>query len=508
MYDIAGCKIQWDKMPTIGATLIFVAFLVIPCKAGQATECSTNITSLFSELENEVQRREDSMTASDIYHVVSEWVPLSPRNVTEQCLHQGVNATQCLLDKCLTFHEILRLHNLNATSSLSQDDLHKLSPLLTYIVRAKSCNNADTSVEEETEERHRNKPTMAKAWGYGFLFVTIINICSLTGAMVLPFMKKSVYKQILIFMIGLAVGCLAANGLLVLIPEALGLMFIEGHEVSWNYVWKTTTVLGGIYLFFLIERFLKMILDWNERRNEDYLSDEPIDDQDMYSSIKAKTPITTAQRYKDTKNLPTSLPTSASEIPLTDENSQDNVLSIIEITPQNGNTKSHANKPIATVAWMIIFGDGMHNFIDGLSIGAAFTESILAGISISLAIICEELPHELGDFAILINAGMSMKKALMYNFLSACMCYLGLIVGMLLGENTHAHDWIFAIAGGMFLYISLVDMMPEMNSEAENEENKRIIGVVRIFVLQNLGMILGFAVILMMTLYSGDINFE
>jgi zinc transporter ZupT len=51
---------------------------------------------------------------------------------------------------------------------------------------------------------------------------------------------------------------------------------------------------------------------------------------------------------------------------------------------------------VSPVAWMIIFGDGLHNFIDGLSIGAAFTESILKGISICLAVICEEFPHELG----------------------------------------------------------------------------------------------------------------
>ena len=54
---------------------------------------------------------------------------------------------------------------------------------------------------------------------------------------------------------------------------------------------------------------------------------------------------------------------------------------------------------IQTVAWMIIFGDGIHNFIDGLSIGAAFSESILTGVSVSVAVLCEEFPHELGDFA-------------------------------------------------------------------------------------------------------------
>ena len=52
---------------------------------------------------------------------------------------------------------------------------------------------------------------------------------------------------------------------------------------------------------------------------------------------------------------------------------------------------------VAPVAWMIIFGDGLHNFIDGLSIGAAFTDTVLNGVSISLAVMMEEFPHELGN---------------------------------------------------------------------------------------------------------------
>ena len=72
--------------------------------------------------------------------------------------------------------------------------------------------------------------------------------------------------------------------------------------------------------------------------------------------------------------------------------------------------KTTHGSTIATVAWMIIFGDGVHNFIDGLSIGAAFSESILTGISVSTAVLCEEFPHELGDFAVLLNAGMNMRQ--------------------------------------------------------------------------------------------------
>ena len=64
-----------------------------------------------------------------------------------------------------------------------------------------------------------------------------------------------------------------------------------------------------------------------------------------------------------------------------------------------------------------------------------------------------------GDFAILLNSGMTMRQALGYNFISACMCYLGLVAGIIVGEATEGSIWIFAIAGGMFLYISLVDLV-------------------------------------------------
>lgn len=57
---------------------------------------------------------------------------------------------------------------------------------------------------------------------------------------------------------------------------------------------------------------------------------------------------------------------------------------------------TETSQKVATVAWIIIFGDGLHNFIDGMSIGAGYTQSISTGISISIGIACEEFPHELG----------------------------------------------------------------------------------------------------------------
>lgn len=64
-----------------------------------------------------------------------------------------------------------------------------------------------------------------------------------------------------------------------------------------------------------------------------------------------------------------------------------------------------------------------------------------------------------GDIAILIASGMTMKRALFLNFLSACVCCLGLVTGTILGETTDANRWILAVAGGVFLYVPLVDMV-------------------------------------------------
>ncbi|VDI00326.1 solute carrier family 39 (zinc transporter), member 14 [Mytilus galloprovincialis] len=295
-------------------------------------------------------------------------------------------------------------------------------------------------------------------------------------------------------MVGLAVGSLAANGLLVLIPEALELMHIEG--IRQTYIWKCSTVVGSIYLFFVIERFLQHFVQIKKPKYKDSLALVPKIKITSSSSICAD-----AVSMDDGSVV-------MGDFDLLDQLNQDEGINKNDMINSNASKSIKSDtKTVSSVAWMIIVGHGFHSFIDGLTIGAAFTESLITGISISVSIFCEELPNGLGDFAILVNSGMTGKKALMFNFLSACMCYFGLIAGTILGENTAAHEWVFAIAGGMFLYLSLVDMMPEMNSEAESEENKKNIGPLQIFLLQNFGMGVGFSVILIMAVYGGNIEF-
>ncbi|XP_075682904.1 zinc transporter ZIP6 [Rhinoderma darwinii] len=147
---------------------------------------------------------------------------------------------------------------------------------------------------------------------------------------------------------------------------------------------------------------------------------------------------------------------------------------------------------IATLAWMVIMGDGLHNFSDGLAIGAAFTEGLSGGLSTSVAVFCRELPHELGDFAILLKAGMTVKQAVLYNALSAMLAYLGMITGILIGHYAeNVSMWIFALTAGLFMYVAFVDMVPEMlHNDASDHGCSRW----RYFLLQNAGILLGFGI--------------
>ncbi|XP_077524787.1 zinc transporter foi-like isoform X2 [Amblyomma americanum] len=157
---------------------------------------------------------------------------------------------------------------------------------------------------------------------------------------------------------------------------------------------------------------------------------------------------------------------------------------------------------IAAMAWMVIIGDGLHNFSDGLAIGAAFASGLSGGLSTTIAVFCHELPHELGDFAVLLKAGMSVRQAVFYNVVSSVLCLLGMAIGISLGNVHSASSWIFAGVGGMFLYIALVDMLPEL-SVNPNHGNARAVHQLGI---QLLGISLGVSTMFVIALYERDLQ--
>ncbi|VUZ38915.1 unnamed protein product, partial [Hymenolepis diminuta] len=147
---------------------------------------------------------------------------------------------------------------------------------------------------------------------------------------------------------------------------------------------------------------------------------------------------------------------------------------------------------VAPVAWMILLGDSVHNFMDGVAIATGFVKSSSIGLTLALCVLLEELPHELGDFAVLISTGLSIKCVLVINFLSACAAYLGMVVGLLIGEATSGGFYVFAAMAGVFLYISLADMLPSLRETLERVEKKNRCSF-GLFVIQFAGLLVGCA---------------
>ncbi|XP_063039648.1 metal cation symporter ZIP8 [Engraulis encrasicolus] len=415
--------------------------------------------------------------------------------------------------ECMSPEELLEWHGLGNVSELTLSQLEVMCPAFLTQVLLPACPYVGPG---------DNKPLSSEVWGYGFLSVTLINLAALLGLFLVPFTDKPYFPKVLTYFIGLAIGTLFSNAVLQLIPEALGF-----DPKADNYILKAIGIFGGFYILFFTERVLKMALKLDHEHGHSHGLPPPSQqhqqhdgggggDGDGDGGGEEKTDMVTITSFSSSVSL-NNLHSNSNTVSSGVSTSVANLIN-------NDMTNGHAAAPdtqqervvfchwlrgerisnIKTVAWMITLSDALHNFIDGLAIGASFTVSILTGFSTSIAIVCEEFPHELGDFVILLNSGMSVPQAVFFNLMSAMCCYLGLVLGIVLGSN-FAPNPIFAIAGGMFLYIALADMFPEMNNitnAAQRSATEKAI----FFLIQNAGLLSGFSIILLITMFAGDIS--
>lgn len=145
---------------------------------------------------------------------------------------------------------------------------------------------------------------------------------------------------------------------------------------------------------------------------------------------------------------------------------------------------------IHPVGRLVLFSDGVHNFLDGIVIGVSFLVSIPVGFATTLAVILHEIPQEIGDFAVLLHSGYTRKRALWVNFLSALAAILGTIVAFGLGEASENFiAWVLPIAAGGFIYIAIADLIPEL------QKTKQIKYSVFQFISFAIGVVLMFALL-------------
>ena len=121
--------------------------------------------------------------------------------------------------------------------------------------------------------------------------------------------------------------------------------------------------------------------------------------------------------------------------------------------------------------YLNLIGDGVHNFIDGLIIGASFVVDIKVGMVTTLAIILHEVPQELGDFGVLLYGGFSKSKALFFNFLSATTAIFGTLLGCYLSNQIGGFSVsLLPFAAGGFIYIAACDLIPELHRQPDQKK--------------------------------------
>jgi len=115
---------------------------------------------------------------------------------------------------------------------------------------------------------------------------------------------------------------------------------------------------------------------------------------------------------------------------------------------------------------LIIFGDTMHNFIDGIVIAATFMVSVPLGIATSLSVFAHEVPQEIGDFGLMLHRGLRPKQIILVNILSAAVAFIGAIITYLLGNILEGYiPMLLAVTAGFFIYIASSDLIPEIHHE-------------------------------------------
>ncbi|MEK7495904.1 MAG: ZIP family metal transporter [Patescibacteria group bacterium] len=133
-----------------------------------------------------------------------------------------------------------------------------------------------------------------------------------------------------------------------------------------------------------------------------------------------------------------------------------------ECYPEENPSHIHA-RPFA---YTNLIGDGLHNLIDGMIIAGSYLVSLPLGIATTLAVILHEIPQEIGDFGILIKAGFSRLKALIFNLLSGLVAVIGAVLTLVVGNRIESFSlFIIPLTIGGFIYIACADLIPELHKE-------------------------------------------
>ncbi|MGR8980966.1 MAG: ZIP family metal transporter [Gammaproteobacteria bacterium] len=150
----------------------------------------------------------------------------------------------------------------------------------------------------------------------------------------------------------------------------------------------------------------------------------------------------------------------------------------------HGHSHGHGHGLVRSAGALIVLGDSIHNFVDGILIAAAFLTDVNLGIVTSLAVAAHEIPQEVGDFAILLDSGYSKVEAFIYNMLSSLATVLGGILAFFSLEDLHdSLPYFLALAASSFIYIAVADLIPTLHKKTDMKTSLEQIALIAAGVL-------------------------
>ncbi|XP_036159750.1 zinc transporter ZIP4 [Myotis myotis] len=384
---------------------------------------------------------------------------------------------------CLNARDVMAVYGLPEQTGVSPEAWALLSPALLQQQLSGACS-------PQPSHPAQDQLSQAEKYLYGSLATLLICLASVFGLLLLicTTCSRATHYIIQTFL-GLAVGALTGDALLHLTPKVLGLHQHGGHSAlgedhddhSTQPIWRLLVALGGLYTFFLFEKLCDLLLPQED------LKEEPCSHGDRHGHGHGHGHGTSLQLAPRELRQPKQ-PHESSRADL-----------VVEESPELLSPRPRRLSPeLRLLPYMITLGDGLHNFADGLALGAAFSSSWKTGLATSLAVFCHEVPHELGDFAALLHAGLSAPRALLLNLASGLTAFVGLYMALAVGVGEESESWILAVAIGLFLYVALCDMLPAMLSTRDQRPWL-------LFLLHNLGLLGGWAILLLLSLFEDHI---
>lgn len=279
-------------------------------------------------------------------------------------------------------------------------------------------------------------------WANSLIATTLISIAPIFIVFLVPCLSDEVSntrKQALKTLVSFAVGGLLGDVFLHLLPHSTSTQPVhnhshdessneesphESHESHETQFLVGVYILLGMLVFFLIEKYTRLAAASGHVHG--FLPDAV--------SNSSSSSLEEGKRKKE------------------DTNHED-----------TQGTNSGSNKDSLKIGGLLnIIADASHNFTDGMAIAASFLVGKQVGMSTTIAVLFHEIPHEIGDYAILMQSGFTMKNAMMVQFFTAIGAYLGTFFGLLTGGEGSSFHWILPFTAGGFIYLATVDVLPDL----------------------------------------------